>query len=118
MARTRWHIVREGEALTVARRVPLRWDVSAETRLPPARRLRVAHQVRQDLWRMLRRQRGFAPQVRVCPCDDGLQLRAGGRMHGVYDRGAVEGRIADLLADPDARARWIACAEIRQRSAP
>jgi hypothetical protein len=114
VARDRWHILREGDAVTVARRMPLRWDVSAETRLPAARRLRIAQQVRQDLWRALRGQRGFAPQVRVRECADGLHLRAGGRIHGAHDRKAIEGRIAALLADRDARARWVACAGTRR----
>ena len=97
--------------MTVTRRLPLRWDVAAETALSHAGRLRVAHQVRQDLWRALRGLRGFAPAVRVAHAGAGLAVRAGGRVAGPLDRAFVEARIADLLADPAARARWLACAQ-------
>ncbi|MEE4117794.1 MAG: DUF6497 family protein [Paracoccaceae bacterium] len=110
MAGDGWHILREGDAVTVTRRLPLRWDVAAETALPGAGRLRVAQQVRQDLWRRLRRLRGFAPAVRVARADGGLAVRAGGRVDGPLDRQGVEARIAELLADPAARARWLRCA--------
>ena len=116
----RWHILREGAAVTVTRRLPLRWDVAARTVLPPvlppARPLRLAAQVRQDLWRALRRQRGFAPAVAVVPEGAGLRLCAGGRVDAAHDRAALEARIAALLADPGRRARWLRCARLKDRA--
>jgi len=108
----RWHISRHGAALTLSRacplRFPVRWDVAAETLLPwPARSLRLAHLVRQDLWRVLRRQRGFAPIVSVASLCQGTRLRAGGRVAGHHDRARLEGRIAALLEDGATRARWM-----------
>jgi hypothetical protein len=110
VARNGWHILREGAAVTVSRRVPVVWDVAAETRLPDAGRLRVAHQVRQDLWRALRRQRGFAPAVRVARDGAGLSVRAGGRVAAPHDRARLEAEIARVLSAPAHRARWRAAA--------
>jgi len=106
LERNGWHILWEGAAVTVARRLPVVWDVAAETRLGDAGRLRVATRVRQDLWRALRRQRGFAPVVRVARDGAGLTVRAGGAVAGRYDAARLEALIAGLLADPGLRARW------------
>ena len=87
--------------------VPVRFDVSAETRLAAAPPGRIAHQVRQDLWRALRRLRGFAPVVSVTPVEDGLQVVAGGAVAGAIPPGTAA-RIAAVLDHPGNRARWIA----------
>ena len=112
MSRCAWHILRDGDgdAVTVTRVQPVRWDVAAETRLPDARPLRVAHQVRQDVWRALRRQRGFAPAVEVRRSASGLLVRAGGRISAPHDAKRLIDRLRDVLDDPPRRARWIACA--------
>ena len=65
MSRKRWHILREGDSLTMTRALPVRFDVAAGTTLPGGGRLRLAMQVRQDLWRALQALRGFAPVVQV-----------------------------------------------------
>ena len=72
MARKNWHIIRSGGELTLARRLPVRFDVAAQTTLPIAGKLRIAQQIRQDLWRLLRHVRGFCPVVRVE--EDGTHL--------------------------------------------
>ncbi len=41
MARDNWHILQEDGALTVARRVPVRFDLSVETHLQAHGRLRI-----------------------------------------------------------------------------
>jgi len=108
MGRDRWHVIEEGEALTLARRLPVRFDLAAETVLSgQAGRRRVAHRVRQDLWRSLRDLRGLAPVVRVARVPGGLHLRAGGAVRGRFPRGWAEARIEALLADPAHRARWM-----------
>ncbi len=108
MRRGGWHVLREGARVTVARLVPVRFDVFAETRLPRAGRERVAQQVRQDLWRALQRQRGFSPVVEVEAVEDGLIVRAGGRVDAAqYDRAGIEARIADMLEAPSRRRRWV-----------
>lgn len=107
MTRRRWHITREGDALTLARHVPVRWDVRAQTRLPLARRGRVAHQVRQDMWRALQSLRGFSPVVQITRDADGLQVVAGGRVDGAVPAG-VSARIQAVLDHPGNRARWVA----------
>ncbi|MEL6206158.1 MAG: hypothetical protein AAFR47_12740 [Pseudomonadota bacterium] len=113
MAPRGWHILRDGAAVTVSRAPVVQWDVAAETtlpaegHLPEAGRLLVASQVRQDLWRALRRQRGFSPAVRVAPEGADLAVRAGGRIDAVFDRSRLEVRIAGVLSDSADRARWI-----------
>jgi hypothetical protein len=115
-----WHIVAEPGGVTVSRALPVRWDVAAETRLPaPAsglRPLRVAHQVRQDVWRVLRRQRGFAPAVRAVAQAGGLAVRAGGRVAAAHDRARLEAVLAEVLGDPVRRRRWLACAAMDPRA--
>lgn len=102
-----WHILREEGAVTVARRVPVRFDVSAEAAFAgPLRKLALASQVRQDLWRALQAVRGFAPVVRVAEAGEGLLVTAGGQVEGRFDRARLEDKIAALLAEPGRVARW------------
>ncbi|WP_306115386.1 MULTISPECIES: hypothetical protein [unclassified Roseovarius] len=107
MSRDRWHILRDGDVLTLARRLPVRFDVSASTRLPDGSRGRVARQVRQDIWRALRGLRGFAPVVRVTRTSEGLEVTAGGQAAGRFPRAHAEAQIAAVLQDPENRARWM-----------
>ena len=101
-----FHILRETGAVTVARQVPVRFDVSAEARFGPLRKLALAQQVRQDLWRALRNVRGCAPVVRVVEAEGGVTVTAGGQVEGRHDRAGLEEAIATLLADPRHVARW------------
>lgn len=111
MRRGGWHVLREGTVLVLARQVPPRFDVVAGGRFPPARRERLATQIRQDMWRALRGQRGFSPVVEVTAGDGYLDVRAGGRVSaGRFDRAGLEARISALLQDAGNRARWLRCA--------
>ena len=110
MSRARWHILREGESLTVTRALPVRFDVAVSTVLPDGGRLRLAQQVRQDLWRALQALRGFAPVVQVTRRNGACEVVAGGRVDGMHHKLRVEERIAEMLADPACRARWSAFA--------
>lgn len=114
MSRARWHIRDADGVLTLSRRLPARFDVAAETRLPAAPAASVAHQVRQDLWRRLRGVRGFQPVVQVTRGDGGLTVRAGGSVAArAFPRARIEAEIAGLLSDGAHRARWIAHATRR-----
>lgn len=107
MARGRWHLIYEEDgALTLARRMPVRFDLAVEGHLPDASRLRVAHRLRQDMWRALRDLRGFVPVVRIWRDVQGLRVRAGGAVAGAFDRASAEARIALLFEDPNRIARW------------
>lgn len=106
MVRDGWHILREEAALTMARRLPVRFDLGVETRLGAGCKRRIAQQVRQDVWRALRDLRGFAPAVRVEEDGDGLRVTAGGQVDGVLHRARAEARIAGVLEDPGNRVRW------------
>ncbi|ROT96335.1 hypothetical protein EAT49_18720 [Histidinibacterium lentulum] len=103
----------EGE-LVLSRPGRDRLDVCAATALPDAARARVAQQVRQDLWRALRRVRGFSPVVRVRREAGGLSLVAGGQVDGAVPRG-LAARIALVLEDGGNRARWVARARRTRR---
>jgi len=104
--KTRWHIHERGETLVLARRLPVQMDVCAETVLPDANRLKVAHQVRQDMWRALQSLRGFAPVVEVTRTAGGLHVRAGGQVDGAVPATAKED-IESVLNDPRKRDRWV-----------
>lgn len=122
MARKRWHVLRceTGQTLTLARQVPVRFDVRAETLLPAGSALRLAHQIRQDVWRALRMVRGFSPAVHLRAQAGGWHVTAGGRLSALgsgSESGPAAGlvhlartRIEDVLEDPARRARWIRCA--------
>lgn len=101
-----WHVLREGRSLTLARHLPARFDISADAVFPMMGKLRLAQQVRQDMWRALQHVRGFSPVVHVEERGEGLTLRAGGRVAGRAPRSGLEQQITDLLADPANRARW------------
>lgn len=117
MSARRWHILREGDCLTVARQLPVRWDLAVETMLPDAGRLRVAQQVRQDMWRALQALRGFAPVVQVTRTPDGLHVRAGGQVTGALVRTKWETDIAQVLNCPTRRARWLRHAQFKKACA-
>lgn len=108
MARPEWHILREEGALTVARHLPVRFDFAARAGFPPARKGRLAQQIRQDMWRLLQDLRGFSPVVRVAEAGAGLSVTAGGRALRPFPKQACEARVAALLASPAHRARWLA----------
>ena len=105
MSRKGWHILREGDGLTLARRLPVRFDVVAETRLVDGSLTRLAQQIRQDLWRLLQRLRGFSPVIELTRRDGVVHVRAGGRIDGAVPPGTRD-RIVALLADSQTRARW------------
>ena len=110
MTARRWHILRTSATLTLARQVPARFDVGVVAEFPKMGKLRLAQQVRQDMWRALRDVRGFSPVVHVEEQDHGLRLRAGGRVDGPVPRAGLEMKIAGVLACPRNRARWAAFA--------
>ncbi|MDO6520221.1 hypothetical protein Q8W37_01095 [Shimia thalassica] len=108
MTRKGWHIQRKDDTVTVARRLPARFDVSACTVMPSGGRLRLAQQIRQDMWRRLQNLRGFSPVVEVKDVNGALQVTAGGSIDGPFPRASIEEKLANLLADPDLRTRWSA----------
>lgn len=99
-----WHIL-PGEPLVLTRRLPPRFDVAAEANFNATSRRRLAHQIRQDLWRALQDVRGFSPVIQVSREEEGLAVKAGGRVEGRVHPG-LNDRIARLLADPALRQRW------------
>ncbi len=111
MSRDRWYRLRDdADGLTLARRLPVRFDLAVSTQLPAAHKDRIAHQVRQDIWRALRGLRGFAPAVRVRATPGGLAITAGGQVSGQFPRSQAEARLRAVLEDAGNRARWVRCA--------
>ena len=107
MSRTRWHVRSEGETLTLARGKRARLDVAACTSLPDAGRAKIAHQVRQDMWRALQHLKGFSPVVKVRREAGELHVTAGGEVSGRYQREHVEWVIQGVLDNPERRTRWL-----------
>ena len=112
-----WHLLREGDVLTLTRRVTVRFDLSACTVLPTAGRVlgraRLAHQIRQDVWRRLQGLRGFTPAVRVAQGLDGMHVTAGGAVNAAVPLQWAQAALDDVLADPALRQRWMRHAEVR-----
>lgn len=103
----RWHVLDQGDSYVLARRLPVRFDVAASTRLPLMRRDRLARQIRQDVWRALQSVRGFSPAVKIVTEGADLVVTAGGAVQArSFPRQMMEDRLTDLLHDPDRRERW------------
>ncbi|UWQ38537.1 hypothetical protein K3552_05905 [Leisingera aquaemixtae] len=116
MTRSRWHITRTDSSLTLSRRLPAQFDVAAVTVLPAGDPLRLAHQIRQDMWRKLQSLRGFSPVVEITAEGQGVKVRAGGQVMGRVPSNAA-GLIAEVLENASSRARWVRHAGGRQGAA-
>lgn len=104
----RWHVQREEGRLVLSRRLPARFDVVAETTVPfVIHPLRLAHQVRQDLWRALKSVRGFVPVVEIGGQSKNLALRAGGTLLSPCNLHLLSGTIYNLLENAAFRSRWV-----------
>jgi len=101
-----WHILGDSDKLILSRHIPARFDVAVCTVLPRANMLRLAHQIRQDMWRAMQKVRGFSPVVEIRAFEEEVHVRAGGRVLGVVSPAAGP-RIADILEDTANRARWL-----------
>ena len=112
MTQKKWHMERTQESVTLSRGLPARFDVSACAEFPLLARGRLAHQIRQDMWRMLQDLRGFSPVVKVEQTETGLTVTAGGQVQAPI-AAPVAGRIEAMLNDAAYRARWINCARRR-----
>lgn len=121
--RTAWHLQRDGAVLVLSRRLPARFDLSAATVLRagdhPVSRARLAHQIRQDVWRCLQDMRGFRPVVQITrdAVAGALHVVAGGALEaqpGSAARGRAEALLADMLADPARQSRWLRHARSRK----
>ncbi|MEM1266882.1 MAG: hypothetical protein AAGI50_12795 [Pseudomonadota bacterium] len=103
-----WQVERAGPRLTLSRPGRARLDISVSREMPaPASRARLAHQIRQDLWRALRDVRGFSPVIVVEHRDLMACITAGGWLLRPAPPGTAS-RIARLLDDPGLRRRWLA----------
>ena len=109
VSRTKWHILKDEGALTVARRLPVRFDLAVQATVPRCGRRRLAMQLRQDMWRALQDLRGFSPVVRVEDAGDDLRITVGGQVdRQPFPKDMAEAKLRDMLADRNNRTRWIA----------
>jgi hypothetical protein len=108
----RWHILRTEGSLTLCRQQPPRFDVIAHTELPLVDSVKVAHQIRQDMWRAVQKVRGFSPVVTVTQSGEALQIAAGGRVSGTVPE-TLSAQILAVLENPEKRARWVRHAQRR-----
>ncbi|WP_417267342.1 hypothetical protein [Celeribacter baekdonensis] len=109
MTRSQWHISEADGALILSRRLPAQFDVAVKTVISGGaglRKARIAHQVRQDMWRALQNLRGFSPVVRVATHGPDLEITAGGTIAGRFPKAATEARVSEVLENPELRARW------------
>ncbi|WP_299045585.1 hypothetical protein [uncultured Tateyamaria sp.] len=106
MARTCWHILHEGGRVTLCRHLPPRFDFAVRTMLPGGRAVRLAHQIRQDLWRALQNVRGYSVVVQLDRRADGWQVTAGGHAARAV-LAAVVAQAQAVLNDPRNHARWV-----------
>ena len=108
MTTNRWHINRTETALTLSRCSDVRWDIAVQAVLPPVRKARLAHQIRQDMWRKLQTLRGFCPAVRVEEDGAHLRITAGGDIASrSFPKTRAEEQIKDLFEDSARVARWL-----------
>ncbi|MEY8880977.1 hypothetical protein [Donghicola sp. XS_ASV15] len=108
MAKTRWHIVKDGQGgITLSRQLPARFDFAVAATVPACHPVRLAHQVRQDMWRALQGLRGFLPVVEIVKDGNQMYIRAGGAVQGSLPLAYVQGLVSQILHDPKRRARWI-----------
>ena len=104
--------VEQGESLLLHRTgLTPEWaiEVSRTLNWPATRgqRLRLAHQIRQDIWRACRATRGFVPVVQVSTDGSQTAIRAGGSLTTRSGHiPAIEARIAAVLDDENNRRRW------------
>lgn len=108
-----WAVRRAGDTIILSRPGRDRLDLYCETVLPPLRPVVVAHEIRKDLWRCLRRVRGFSPVVALRSDPDGLRVKAGGMLCVPRaPRTWIVAALAGLLDTPEVRSRWIAHARL------
>lgn len=113
--RRSWHIERSPERLVLSRRGDEVFDVSSESHFPHCARARLAHQIRQDLWRELQGVRGFSPVVVIEKQGEGLSIIAGGAVAGqTFPKAKIDAKIVALLADTKKRSRWLSFAAIKE----
>lgn len=115
MRRDGWHIFSDDTRYTLTRHLPPRFDIVEEAWFPLCRRERLARQIRQDLWRTLKRLRGFSPVIEITSKPDGMIVRAGGRLAAQRPPKAAVLSIEQMLHDPDRRRRWIRWAALPQQ---
>ena len=103
----RWHILWDEPQLTLCRHLPPRFDLRAQTRLPGGDPVRLAHQIRQDIWRRLQSVRGVLagdpPDRRPAHMLGGDRRRAA----ALPIASALTTRLEEVLEDHSTRRRWI-----------
>lgn len=84
-------------------------DLWVSTLFPPVSKLRLARQIRQDVWRALQKVRGFSPVIEMTEGEGGLSCRIGGQVDGRFPRAHCEAVIAEVIAENrDRWTRWAA----------
>ncbi|MEM0990903.1 MAG: hypothetical protein AAGK00_18705 [Pseudomonadota bacterium] len=111
---TAWSLTHDaGRTHLAARGIPDRWDISVTATWPadilsPQARARLAHQIRQDIWRAAQRVRGFVPRVRVEQTDGHLHICAGGTITtGTPCPAGLTDALAAILQNDKNRRRWM-----------
>jgi len=102
-----WRVLREADAVTLAGRVPVQFDIRVEAHFPAVDPIVLAHEIRKDIWRKLRSLRGFSPVVRVRRAGEGLCVEAGGQVSAAsWPRESATALVEEVLECPARRLRW------------
>lgn len=107
----RWVTYHDDGLTRVSRaRFQVPWVVIAQAQLSQSHgseyRARLAHQVRQDVWRLLRRKRGYLPVIEVEEACGGTAIRVGAPTScGPLAPRDID-RVTQLLTDLATQARW------------
>ncbi len=101
-----WVQTRRDNSLTLHRPGRARLDVQVPATLAGQhRQTRLAHAIRQDLWRALQTTRGFSPIVQLDPQENETKIIAGGQIDG-RSTPALAQAIKAVLENPKNRHRW------------
>ena len=103
-----------GDTFVVCKRLPVQFDLLAETNLPPCRSQKLALQIRQDMWRLLQNVRGLLPAVEVTGRETVIYVRAGGQLTCSVHVRSAQAKLQDMLDDPTYRQRWINYAALKR----
>ena len=98
---TGWAITPTAGGLRLHRPGRARMDFVATATIQHTRPTRLAHQIRQDLWRKLQKLKGFSPVIEI----EGQRVKAGGQVDGPIPPSAIE-TTQSLLNCPIHRSRW------------
>ena len=112
--RGNWFEIYNEPCFTLARRLPVRFDINHEVLMPLISAPHLAHQICQDIWRKLQSIRGFLLVVEITHRRKHLHILVGGELTCPAPLERSGGWIFDVLSNQDNQRRWAAFAAAGQ----